>query len=259
MMTKKQTRKKPAGWVPQQHGAWAMIVVPFLAGLALSARVRPLGLGDVTLGLTWLVGYFAFSAGVLALKAAPRRRPNYYPALVTYSAIAGALGLATLWFKGWALLSWVPVYAVLVGVSLWLANTKRERAVLSGVLTIVASCGLMAVLRLVPGSPAPTPSEWSAMVAVTAYFVGTVFHVKALIRERNNPKSANRSLLFHTILLWMMVLAFTTGWFTWPWLVFALALVARSWAMPKSPPRPAVIGAVEIVLSAAVLALTVWA
>ena len=66
-----------------------MIVVPFLAGLALSARVRPLGLGDVTLGLTWLVGYFAFSAGVLALKAAPRRRPNYYPALVTYSVIAG--------------------------------------------------------------------------------------------------------------------------------------------------------------------------
>ena len=97
------------------------------------------------------------------------------------------------------------------------------------------------------------------MVAVTAYFVGTVFHVKALIRERNNPKSANRSLLFHTILLWMMVLAFTTGWLTWPWLIFALALVARSWFMPKSPPRPAAIGAVEIVLSAAVLALAVWA
>ena len=45
-MTKKQTTKKPAGWVPQQHGAWAMIVVPFLAGLVLAARVRPLDLGD---------------------------------------------------------------------------------------------------------------------------------------------------------------------------------------------------------------------
>ncbi len=258
-MSRKAATRRPAGWVPQQHGAWAMIVVPFLAGLVLSARVRPLDLGDVTLGLTWLVGYFAFSAGVLALKAAPRRRPAYYPALVTYAGVAGALGLATLWFKGWALLSWVPVYAVLIGVSLWLASTKRERAALSGVLTIVASCGLMAVLRLAPGSPAPTPSEWSAMVVVTAYFVGTVFHVKALIRERGNPKAANRSLLFHTIVLWMMVIAFTTGWLTWPWLIFALALVARSWFMPKSPPRPAAIGAVEIVLSAAVLALAVWA
>lgn len=252
-------RRRPTGWVPQQHGAWAMIIVPFLAGLVLAGRARPLDLGDVTLGVTWLVGYFAFSAAVLALKAAPRRRPSYYPALVTYAAIAGGLALVTLYVKGWALLVWAPVYVVLVGGSLWLASTKRERAVLSGVVTIVASCGLMAVLRLVPGSPAPTPSEWTAMAAITAYFVGTVFHVKALIRERNNPKSANRSLLFHTLVLWMMVAAFTAGWVTWPWLVFALALVARSWFMPKSSPRPAAIGTVEIVLSAAVLALTVWA
>ena len=50
---------KNSGWVPQQHGAWAMIVVPYLTGLALAAPHRPLGLGDLFLGLTWLVGYFA--------------------------------------------------------------------------------------------------------------------------------------------------------------------------------------------------------
>ncbi|MFT3888629.1 MAG: YwiC-like family protein [Arachnia sp.] len=252
-------RKKPAGWVPQQHGAWAMIIVPFLTGLVLSARVRPLHLADATLGLTWLVGYFAFSAAVLSLKAAPRRRPTYYPALITYAATTAALGIATLFLRGWSLLAWVPVYAVLVGAALWLARSKRERSILSGVLTTLASSGLMAVLRLAPDAPAPSPTEWTEMAMVAAYFAGTVFHVKALIRERDNPKAANRSLLFHTLLLWFLVVAFTTHWLTWPWLVFALVLVARSWALPRLSPRPAVIGALEVVLSAALLALIIWA
>ena len=39
--------------------------------------------------------------------------------------VAGALGLATLWFKGWSLLVWVPVYAVL-------AKSVAARAVTPG-------------------------------------------------------------------------------------------------------------------------------
>ena len=50
-------RRTAAGWVPKQHGAWAMIVVPYVTGLVLAERLRPLDWGDATLGLTWLVGH----------------------------------------------------------------------------------------------------------------------------------------------------------------------------------------------------------
>ncbi|GAA4898465.1 hypothetical protein GCM10025789_15470 [Tessaracoccus lubricantis] len=251
--------KSSRGWLTNQHGAWAMIIVPFLVGLVLVSPHRPLDLGDAALGVTWLIGYFAFNALVLAIKAAPRRRPEYLPAAGVYGGIAVAAGLATLWFRGWELLLWAPVYAVLLGAALWLAASKRERSVLSGVLTIVASCGLMAVLRSTGDGGAVRPEEVAVMVAITAYFVGTVFHVKALIRERNNPHSAPRSLAYHGVLAALVLAAVVVGWLNWAWLLWASALVARAWWMPRERRRPAQIGVVEIVLSAAALLLVLFA
>lgn len=250
---------KNSGWVPQQHGAWAMIVVPYLTGLALAAPHRPLGLGDLFLGLTWLVGYFAFNAATLTLKSPAKRRTRYYVPLATYTGAASASGLVTLVFKGWPLLWWVPPYAVVLGVSLWLAASKRERSLLSGVLTIVASCGLMGVLRLWPGAPALEWREWAVMAVVTLYFIGTVLHVKALIRERNDPRSAPRCIAYHAVLAVLIVGAVAAGWLTWWWIPWALLLVVRAWWMPRARRKPGVIGAVEIVNSVLLLALVLFA
>lgn len=236
-----------------------MIIVPFLAGLALAAPHRPLDLGDLFLGLTWVVGYCAFHAATLMLKSPAKRRSRCYPALATYAAIAGAFGLATLFFKGWSLLWWVPGYAVVLSVSLWLVATKRERSTLSGVLTIVASCGLMGVLRISPGVAAVSPREWCVMAAVTLFFIGTVPHVKALIRERNDPKSAMRSIVFHAVFASLIVVAVALGWLSWLWILWGLLLLGRAWWMPRERRKPGVIGVFEIVNSALLLALVLFA
>ncbi|QXT63181.1 YwiC-like family protein [Tessaracoccus palaemonis] len=250
---------KSSSWVPRQHGAWAMLLVPSIVGVALASRVRPLGWADLTLCLTWLVGYFAFSAAVLVLKSTPKRRGRHYSALATYGVAAAALGVATLILRGPTLLWWVPVYALLLGPALWWAATRRERSLASGVTTVLASCGLMAVLRLVPGAPQPTASEWALMAIVTLYFVGTVLHVKALIRERNDPTSARRSVAYHATVAALIVAAIAVGWLGWPWILFAVALPARAWWMPRAPRRPMQIGLLEVALSVALLALAVWA
>jgi len=236
-----------------------MIVVPYLTGLALAARVRPLDLGDAALGLTWLVGYFAFNAAVLTLKSPAKRRSRYYAPLGAYLAGATVFGLVTLVLKGWPLLCWVPPYAVVLGVSLWLAASKRERTLLSGVLTIVASCGLMGVLRISPGLPPLTAVEAAEMAAVTLYFIGTVLHVKALIRERNDPHSAPRSLAYHGAFAALVVASVALGWMAWPWIAWAAALVARTWWMPRAKRTPMQIGIVEIVASGALLLLVLFA
>lgn len=236
-----------------------MIVVPYLTGLALAWPVRPLGLGDLFLGVTWLVGYFAFNAATLTLKAPAKRRSTYYRPLAVYLASSALFGVVTLVFKGWPLLLWVPGYAVVLGISLWLAASKRERSLTSGVLTIVASCGLMGVLRLWPGGAPLSWREIAVMATVTLYFIGTVLHVKALIRERNDPRSAHRSIAYHAVFAGLIAAVVVLGWLTWPWLVWAAALVARAWWMPKRRLKPGVIGAVEIVASVCLLALVLLA
>lgn len=233
-----------------------MIAVPYLVGLSLSHAVRPLDLGDLFLGLTWLAGYFAFNAATLTVKSPAKRRSAYYVPLATYLGVSSAFGLATLAFKGPGLLWWAPGYALVLGISLWLAAHRRERSLTSGVLTVVASCALMAVLRLTDSSPPLSLHEAAVMVVVTLYFVGTVLHVKALIRERKDPRSAWRSITFHATLAVLVVAAVSTGLLGWAWAAWAVALVVRAWWMPRSRRTPAQIGVLEIVLSAALLALS---
>lgn len=246
---------KTRGWLPNQHGAWAMIVVPFLVGLLLVVPYRSLDLGDLTLGVTWLVGYFAFDALVGILKSPAKRRSAYYRAFGTYAVVAGVAGVLTLYVRGTSILWWVPVYAVLLGTALYLAATKRERSVLSGVLTIVASCGLMGVLRGSAGVDFLRADEAAVMVAVTAYFIGTVFHVKALIRERNNPRSTPRSLIYHGLLAAAVAAATVVGWLTWGWVLWAGVLVLRAWWLPRKRRKPMQIGLVEIAMSTWVVLL----
>jgi hypothetical protein len=83
-------KSRGPGWVPNQHGAWAMLASPLLIGILAG------GFAWVHLPLAafWFAGYFAFFATSLWLKA--RRRPRYWPAVRAYGAIAGALGVVIL-------------------------------------------------------------------------------------------------------------------------------------------------------------------
>ena len=56
-------------WIPRQHGAWAMLVVPFLAGLLASGFRWP----DAPLFGAWLSGY---PLSYFVLQAIRSRRPG---------------------------------------------------------------------------------------------------------------------------------------------------------------------------------------
>ena len=68
------SRRAP-GWIPNQHGAWAMLATPLLVGILAS---RPTW-AHLPLTAFWFLGYFAFFAAGLWLKAAPARRARYLP------------------------------------------------------------------------------------------------------------------------------------------------------------------------------------
>ncbi|WP_353066411.1 YwiC-like family protein [Arcanobacterium hippocoleae] len=185
-----------AGWLPNYHGAWAMISVPILLGV-FSRGMRGLQWLDLLLLAFWWIGYFAFFAGALFLKT--RFRRGFQP-LCIYLGISAIAGLCLLILKP-ALAIWIPIFLPLVLISIWAAWTRRERGLRNDLATVTAACLMLPVAAHarsgVSALSALDISIWLATFIIGWYFLGTVFYVKTNIRKRNSAAWLTISGIFH--------------------------------------------------------------
>ena len=184
----RKPRRSP-GWVPNQHGAWAMLATPLVVGIAAS---EPRWV-HVPLTLFWFVGYFAFFATGLWLKS--KRRPRYLPPVRVYAAASLALGAVVLLLRP-DLVVWAPLFVPPMAIGLAASATRHERALVSGLATTVGSC-LMTVVAYDAGGGSDWPRAWFLAAVLAAYFSGTVLYVKTLIRERGSERHYWLSVGFH--------------------------------------------------------------
>lgn len=228
-------QKAPAGkarrrmgispWVPNQHGAWAMLISPAALGLiaGLVAWVRTDGsplalLVFLAVLVAWFFGYFAFFAFGLAVKARnPQRRSRYLKPVYVYGAVSLA-GIAVALLLQPQLLWWALPFAPLVVLAVGETLRGRGRSTLSGVSTTVASALLYPALVGV-GSGSGTDSvgvaAWAGMIFLAVYFSGTIPFVKSMIRERNNPRYLTGSICYHVLAVFAvlgLVLLAPVGW-----------------------------------------------
>lgn len=265
--SRRRHRKATSGWVPNQHGAWAMITVPWVLGTWLRfAQDRPAAYALV-LGAFWLAGYFTFHAASLWLKS--HRQPRYRTPVLVYGGLAAALGLATWWLGGAALAWWALPFLPVLGIAFALAASRHERALVGGLLTVGAAC--LVVLVAAYESPALLASEPGARAAIGlalacfGYFGGTVFFVKSMIRERGNAAFLAASVGWHVAVLAGAVVAALTAGASWAWAVFFAVVLARTVAFPLVGPMrehgrrftPKQLGIVEIFFTLALVAIAV--
>lgn len=248
----KRARARSKGWVPNQHGAWAMLVLPWVLGLGIVVGQGRFAVEHAVLFAFWMVGYFAFFAATLWLKS--RFKPRYLPALATYGATAAVLGLVLLRLapQWWV---WVLAFAPICSFALWLAWKRQERDVVSGLATIVAAC----LIPVVMGGWGPVPVALA--LVCFGYFFGTVLYVKTVIRERGKPGWVAFSVAWHA------ACAVAVAWVPAPlpkwWLVaFFAAIALRALLVPLLGPMRCrrvdvkLVGIWEFVTSAALLAIT---
>jgi len=242
-------------WVPRQHGAWAMLALPLLLGIAATA----LSPWDLPLAAAALAGYLAAATGQAWLRA--RRRPSYVPSIVVYGGIfVGAAALLVAAFPALLLAAVVVVPAGALVVGGARPGTPRD---------LVNSLAQTAIALVLVPAAGYVSGAWEPGVVVTAtaiaagYLVGTVLVVRSVIRQRGNRGFAVLSVAFHAALV--VVAAFALPW---PYAVYAVGLTARAAALPAverqragtaRPLRPIHVGIVEIVASTslAVLAFAV--
>lgn len=263
--TPKRRTAKSSGWVPQQHGAWAMLITPFVLGAALHVRDGGWAWHLLPLFGAWLFGYFTFSAASLWLKS--RRKPRFRRPLVTYAGLASGLGLLALLLAGPHLLGWGVVYLPLTAITLWLVAHHRERSTASGLLTIVAAA-LMAVTAAYPNPlealrPESVGAWWLAALAF-AYFFGTVPYVKTLVRERGHRSWVVGSVAYHAAVTLLVAVAAAMCGLSWLWPGFFALTTVRALLVPALgpmsgrtvTPKQAGIGEIGFTVLFAALALT---
>ena len=260
-------KKLPVEWLPQQHGAWAMLFLPFVVGAVL--RMQEVGFRAfvVPLLLLWLVGYFAFHALSLWLKA--RNKARYVRPLQVYGGLTVLLGSVVLLLEP-SLLGWGAVYAPLLGVGLWQAWKRDESALLGRFVTVLAAClicavtfsdGLASFWHGLRAADAGHLRALAATAVLTGYFLGTVLYVKTMIRERGERQFWHLSVGFHALLLGFAIWAAALGGVGWPVPAFFALLTARAAALPYFGPlrgqtmTPKQVGLTEFALSFGLLLL----
>ena len=206
-------------WVPNQHGAWPMLIIPVLMGLVWgwqlifsSTAAEPSSadtgialligvsiLRTIALTVAWIVGYFAFFAWGLWIKIrkGTPRRAEAQKALLVYGSICAVAAVISLLMRP-SLILWAVPLAPLVIAALYETWKHRPRSLLSGVSTTIASALLVPIsVHAIAGISSDRAWWWAAVLAV--YFSGTIFFVKTMIRERNNRRFWFVSMGYHAL------------------------------------------------------------
>ena len=272
-------RRQPGrrAWVPGQHGAWSMLVMPAIVGWVVG------GFSWVNLLFipSWWGAYLTYWAWSQWLRTrSARKRALLLVPLIVYTAWTGLLGLVTLVAAPYLLQWLVPMLPLLV-IALWEVWRGRERSLPSGLATTAAASLIAAVTYSLAvrgaggflgtgGNDAALPGAspngglhgwpwmWLVTASTAAYFCGTVPYIKSMIRERFNNRLLGGTVAAHAVVAAGAVWLAAGGWLPWLHAALWVVLAVRSLVMPlwqwrlarkrHRPLRPGTMGLVEVVL-----------
>lgn len=229
--------------LPKQHGAWAMLLVPFLLGIGVGEAVWV----HIPLFIGWLFLYLSTYPLLMAIKNKKRKLHIKWAIIYSVPALSALIIvlLADFRFMYFGILM-IPFFII----NTYYAKQNNERALLNDFSAIsVFSIGGIASYFAGTGSlDFMALAVWGLSML---FFIGSTFFVKTMIREKRNPKYRIISWSFHASVI---ILLLTTGEILLtiaylPSLIRAIYLYGKSMSMMK-------IGILEIANSAFFLIAT---
>jgi hypothetical protein len=228
--------------LPNQHGAWAFLLIPLILGFLIAGWSWQAGLFSVAWVLAYPASYYLGRAVVIRWRRGiwsrlAKREWGYARPWIGMAAIPSAVLVVV---RPWLLIVGV-VLAVLWFISVWLTRTGHERGASNDMLLVTQAALAVPLLWAIAYNAWPVAQAWLAAFICLVFFAGSVLHVKSLIREADDRRWALGSRVYHCAALGMGLIS--------PWLVIPFGAAAlRAFLVPGGS-RPAVVGAVEIVVS----------
>ncbi len=245
--------------LPKEHGAWAMLVMPYLLG---------------TLVAGWRIGWpsLLLLTSILTLFTASRpldlvlreRRSDAAVRLVLYAGLGGAAGLLLLiGYQRWALLPLAAVAGAVLGAQLLLRQRRVDRTWPARLVSI-AALSATAPAAYYASTGALDNRTLALWLIASLYSGASVFYVRLYYRPpskgnvRAEDEARRKMAAYVGIAALVMVAAAVFGWF--PTLGVAVMIppaVKLSFAWSKRGSRPSLkrIGMTEMGYSALFLAI----
>lgn len=199
--------------IPKQHGAWAMLIVPFWLGVAASTFC----FGHLLLFIGWFFLYLTSYAVLMLVKG--KKTGLYRRWTAIYFSLAGLFILIPVWQQpkliGFGLLL-LPFFAV----SVYYSKKNRDRALINDISAIFVFSSAGAASYFYGANRLDEISLFVVFICFL-FFLGSALYVKTMIREKNNPAYRNVSWGYHGVIVfvwllfgeWLVCLAFLPSLF----------------------------------------------
>ncbi len=186
-------------FLPKQHGAWAMLIIPFWLGVAATGFLWQ----HIPFFFGWLFLYLATYPLLLLFKK--KKIPFYTKWAVIYIVPAILLLLIVL-FSRPSMIYFGLVMIPFFTVNAYFSSKNQDRAFLNDVSAIlVFSIAGLASSYFYAGSF--SKDTILVFAASVLFFTGCTFYVKTMIREKKNQTFKWISWIFHTLvpLVWVLM------------------------------------------------------
>lgn len=253
--------------LPKEHGAWAMLYVPFVLGTMVAGKINL----AVLLLLLATTALFVSRESLLVWRRARKRGRQSQSSieagrlLLIYFAIAALTGLALLLsYKFFWLLPLGLIGATLLAINGWQATDFEDRTIQSEVMAIAGLTMTAPAAFYVAGGQWGQTALWLWALSA-AYFASSVFYVKLRVTDLHgkNPDDKQRArrqcAAYHCFLLAaLLALAITQSLSLFSLIAFApaLARAAHGFIKPAQRLNLKRIGIAEIIYSLIFLVFT---
>ncbi|WP_396129132.1 YwiC-like family protein [Exiguobacterium mexicanum] len=180
--------------IPKQHGAWSMLILPFLLGGIVGGWT----LAHIPFAIAWLFVYMGTFFLFQFIKQR-KKSQQMLRTVITYLTIATVAAIPVFlseWRLVWFVLAMIPFGLV----NAYFAKIKDERNVWNDVSAVTSFCiGGMASYYL--GTRTLDATMVWVFVLPYLYFLGSIFFVKTMIREKKSVSYRNLSWGYHGLLV----------------------------------------------------------
>jgi hypothetical protein len=195
-------------FLPKQHGAWAMLIIPYWLGVAATEFVWQ----HVPFFLGWLLLYLATYPMLLLFK---KKKIGFYSKWTIFYMVPSILLLTIpilyqpkiIYFG----LSMIPFFAI----NAYYSSKNRDRAFGNDISAVIVfslagfGSGFFIIEQI-------TTNLMLVFVSSVLFFLGSTFYVKSMIREKKNQQFKWISWMYHFIIPlgwivlgeWLVCLAF---------------------------------------------------
>ncbi|GHH98496.1 YwiC-like family protein [Neobacillus kokaensis] len=196
-------------FLPKQHGAWAMVIIPFWLGVISSGFVWQ----HVPFFFGWLLLYLATYPMLLIFK---KKKVSYYIKWTIIYLVPAWLLLLFPLFERPPIIYFGLLMIPFFVINAYYTSINRDRAFMNDISAICAfSIAGLASSYFSAGMISTETLIYSFLSSIL-FFIGCTFYVKTMIREKKNSRFKWVSWVYHTLLvlswmvlgLWIVVFAY---------------------------------------------------